>query len=143
MHAHAIFGQIACLCTCACNYICHAILPIWVSFNSSGPQEYSLQNRFGLTNSFDPRECDKILAEGIWETFLFRPILGHPSVCYVNAKSTKLQIKFKTKLFTLYSTKKCKQNTMNKITFQVNLKQSNQTFFVTVFLFIFLRKFYI
>ena len=49
-HAHAIFGQIACACTSACNYICHAILPIWVSFNSSGPKECNLQSRFGLKN---------------------------------------------------------------------------------------------
>ena len=43
-----VFGQIA--CTSECNYICHAILPIWVSFNSSGPKECNLQSRFGLKN---------------------------------------------------------------------------------------------
>ena len=38
-HGHAILGQIAYACTSACNYIRHAILPIRVSFNLSGPQD--------------------------------------------------------------------------------------------------------
>ena len=39
LHAHAIFGQIACTCNCACIFWGNAIVPIWVSFNSSGLKE--------------------------------------------------------------------------------------------------------
>ena len=39
LHAHAIFCQIACACNWACNFMKHAILARWVSFNSSGLHE--------------------------------------------------------------------------------------------------------
>ena len=35
---------------------------------------------FFFCSSHDPRECDKILADMFWINFLFRPILGDPSV---------------------------------------------------------------
>ena len=41
LHAHAIFAQIAYTCNCVCIFWRNAILPIWVTFNSSGLQECS------------------------------------------------------------------------------------------------------
>ena len=39
LHVHAIFCKITCACNWACNFMGHAILARWVSFNSSGLHE--------------------------------------------------------------------------------------------------------